>query len=126
MGVAIAALPAVAQNSDVPPDQPFQTVHLINMPSPEAEKTMLAAVTDLNAAIAKAGCPKCIYHLWKVTGTQAGKFNYLWNSNWPGRDVYVKVHNSDAYQAATKKHEAIEKFMESQVYNRYVEVTAGK
>ena len=124
MFCATAALvSALAQNNDMPPDQPFQAVHLINLPSAEAEKSLLAALTDLNTAIAKAGCAKCGYHLWKVYGTQAGGYNYLWMSMWPGRDVYIKVHESADYQAAINRHQGIEDVMKNQTYNRYVEVS---
>ena len=115
---------AMAQSEDLPPDQPFQAVHLINVPSADAEKQLLAALTDINAAIAKAGCPKCGYHLWKVAGTQAGGYNYLWTSSWPGREVYIKVHTSADYQTAIGRHHDLESIMRSQTYNRYVEVTA--
>ena len=124
--VTAGLLPAVAQNQDTPPNQPFQAVHLIKVPSPDAEKTLLAVLTDINKAIVKGGCPKCEYHLWKVFGTQAGDYNYLWMSSWPGRDVYVKVHNSADYQGAFNKHPELEKIMDTQVYNRYVEVVPGK
>jgi len=117
---------AGAQNNDQPPAQPFQAVHLIKVTSPAGEKTLAAAMADMNAAIAKAGCPKCAYHLWKVTGTQAGDYNYLWTSNWPGRDVYVKVHSSAGYQAALKKHPEVDEISKTQIYNRYVEVKAAK
>ena len=124
---AVGVASVMAQNDDVPPDQPFQAVHLINMPSADTAKVLLTAFTDINAAIAKAGCPKCTYHLWKVIGTQAGGFNYLWTSSWPGGEVYLKVHNSAEYQAAINKHqEKIGPIMETQTYNRYVEVTSGK
>jgi hypothetical protein len=123
---AVGLVCTAAQNQDVPPDQPFQTVHLINVNSADAEKTLLAALTDINAAIAKAGCAKCAYHLWKVSGTQAGGYNCLWISSWPDREVYVKVHNSAEYQAALNRHQDIGLIMKTQTYNRYVEVTSGK
>jgi hypothetical protein len=123
---AIGMISGVAQNQDPPPNQPFQAAHLINLRSADAEKAFLAAVTDINAAIAKAGCPKCAYHLWKVIGTQAGDYNYLWTSNWPGREVYLKVHNSAEYQAAINRHQDMEAVMNMQIYNRYVEVIPGK
>jgi hypothetical protein len=123
---AIGLVSAVAQNDDPPPNQPFQTVHLINLRSADEQKAFLAALTDINAAIAKAGCANCVYHLWKVIGTQAGAYNYLWTSNWPGRTVYVNVHNSAGYQAALNKHQEMDAVMNAQIYNRYVEVTPGK
>jgi hypothetical protein len=122
----VTLVTAPGQNNDVPPDQPFQAVHLINLKSADAEKTILAALTDINQAIAKAGCPKCAYHLWKVSGTQAGNYNALWTSSWPGRDVYTKVHNSAGYQAAINRHPDLDPIMQAQIYNRYVEVTSGK
>jgi hypothetical protein len=124
---AIGLVSAVAQNQDPPPNQPFQTVHLINLRSADAQKAFLAALTDINAAIAKAGCAKCAYHLWKVIGTQAGDYNYLWTSNWPGSEVYLKVHNSPGYQAAINKHQQdLDAVMNAQIYNRYVAVTPDK
>jgi hypothetical protein len=123
---AIGLVSAVAQNQDPPPNQPFQAVHLINLRSADEQKAFLAALTDINAAIAKAGCAKCAYHLWKVIGTQAGDYNYLWISSWPGGEVYIKVHNAAEYQAAIGKHPEMEAVMNAQIYNRYVEVTPGK
>jgi hypothetical protein len=117
---------AVAQNDDPPPLKPFQTVHLINLASPDVEKKFSAALADMNEAIAKAGCKNCVYHLWKVAGSQAGPFNYLWISSWPARDVYEKIHSSAPYQAALAKHPEIDEVQKTQVYNRYVEVKPGK
>jgi hypothetical protein len=122
----VSLVPAIAQNEDMPPAQPFQAVHQINVPSADGEKALMTALTDINVAIAKAGCAKCAYHLWKVYGTQAGGYNYLWTSTWPGREVYLKVHRSAEYQAALNKHKEIEAIMNSQTYNRYVEVIPVK
>jgi len=70
-----------------------------NVPSADAEKVLLATLTDINAAITK-GCAKCSYHLWRVYGSQSGGYNYLWTCSWPGGDVYIKVHQSGDYQVA--------------------------
>jgi hypothetical protein len=94
----------------------------MNFKSSDAEKTMLAVIADYNAAIAKAGCKKCAYHLWKGTDPKTGARNYLWVSSWPGRDVYVKVHQSAAYQAVDKKHPEAQPLIEKEIYDRYVEV----
>ena len=68
----LAAAGAMAQDS--PPVQPFQATHLlwIDLQQPNAEKTVLAAMAEMNKAIVKAGCRKCVYHLWKVAGNQTG------------------------------------------------------
>jgi hypothetical protein len=119
---------AVAQNpqtSDTVPNQPFQAVHLISVP-PSGEKAVMAHLADMNSAIVKAGCPSCVYHLWKVNGTQTGVYNYIRISSWPGRDVYVKVHDAADYKAAAARHPDVEPFYHAQVYNRYVEVPVSK
>ena len=121
----LIVMTAMAQDLGLPPDQPFQAVHLISV-QPTAEKALLAAFADINMAIATAGCPQCAYHLWKVSGTQTGVYNYLQISSWPGREVYLKVHNSAEFNAAGKKHPEVAPYFHAQVYNRYVEVTSGK
>ena len=130
LGAALCAaallLPTLAQNNDEPPNQPFQAVHLIKIPTDDAAKAFAAALNDINAAITKAGCRTCIYHLWKVYGTQAGDYNYLWTSTWPSRDVYNKVHSDTGYQAAISRHQDLNLAQDTQIYNRYVEVTSGK
>lgn len=123
--VVYASLASLAMSQERPPDQPFQAVHMM-MVLPGEEKQLVAATRDINSAIAKAGCPACIYHLWKVTGQTVGPFNYMQVSDWPGRDVYEKVHASEEYKAAGKRHgDILSVVYRVQVYNRYVEVKLG-
>jgi hypothetical protein len=105
-----------------PPDQPFKTVHLVTLPAGVTENAWMAGLTDVNQAIAKAGCQTCIYHVFKVYGEQAGNYAYIQEAAWPGRAVYEKIHTSPEYTAARKRHAELDKVMEKQVYNRYVEV----
>jgi hypothetical protein len=123
--VLYAGLGSLAVSQQSPPDQPFQAVHLIAATKADDEKKLATAMDDLNSAIAKGGCPACIYHLWKVYGQQAGPFNFLWISSWPGRDVYTKVHASTEYMDATRRHPEIGDAVNGQIYNRYVEVKTG-
>jgi hypothetical protein len=116
---------ATALAQDVP-SQPFQAVHLYNIKSAGAEKTILAALADYNQAIKKAGCAKCIYHLWKGTDQKSGERNYLWISSWPGREVYVKVHQSDEYLAVEKRHPELGPALGNEIYDRYVEIKPGQ
>jgi len=55
----------------------------------------------------------------------SGACNYLWISNWPGRDIYQKVHASAEYAAANGRHPEMGPIVSGQVYNRYVEVKRG-
>jgi hypothetical protein len=123
--VAVALGAAHAQNQDVP-NEPFVAVHLINLKSADAEKPLLAALADYNSAITKAGCPQCAYHLMKGISEKDGVHNYLWISHWPGREVYVKVHTSADYKAVDQKHPEMEGLIVKEIYDRYVELKAGK
>jgi hypothetical protein len=113
---------ALAQGN--PPVGPFQAVHMLRVDPQNAgaEKTMLAAIAEMNEEIAKAGCAECIYHLWKVSGKQNGSYNYIQISHWPGGAVYLKVHNDPGYAAASAKFSALRSVVQEEVYNRFEEV----
>ena len=115
----------LAQAEDTPPLEAFQAVHLIRVDPtshPEAEKTMLAAIAEMNKAIVKAGCETCIYHLWKVAGDSGGGINYMQISYWPGREVYEKVHNSAEYSEASKNWQSLRSVVADEGYFRFVEL----
>jgi hypothetical protein len=119
----------MAQEMPAPPSQPFQAVHLyhIDVPGPEAEKKMIDAYAEINKAIAKAGCKKCVYHLWKAHEQPEKGINYIQVSWWPGREIYEKVHKDAGFLAAGKKAEpAFGSMVKEQTYNRYVEIVPGK
>ena len=107
------------------PKEAFKAVHLVTL-APADVARLLAALADLNAAVASAGQPEIRYRLYKVVGKQAGNYNYMWESSWPSGAVYDQIHNSPAFQAATQKHPEVKELMKDEVYNRYVEVTSAK
>ncbi len=127
LAVCIALMATIAPAQDDAPIQPFQAVHLfsIDLQKPNAEKTVLAAIAEMNRAIIKAGCPDCIYHLWKAYG-DAGNYNYIEISFWPGRDMYDKVHNDPSYMAASTKWSDLRSVVKEEVYSRYVELATAK
>ena len=51
----VVAFSASFLAQDAPPKEPFKAVHLINITSPADTAELLATLTDLNAAVAKAG-----------------------------------------------------------------------
>lgn len=105
-----------------PTDQPFIAVHTFAV-GPGDERRFLAAIREINAAIAQAGCPSCIYHEFKTSGQQSGPFNYMQVSYWPSGDMYVKVHSSPDYVAVTKRwNDVLALPFRAETYNRYVEV----
>ena len=121
----VAVLGTGPRAQESAPREAFKAVHLVTLTSTEMA-TLLAALADLNTAVAEAGHPEIRYRLYKVVGKQVGNHNYMWESSWPSGAVYDRVHNSPAFQAATKKHPEMERLMKNEVYNRYVEVTSAK
>jgi hypothetical protein len=121
----LAVLSAVVHGQDAPPRSAFKTVHLVNLTTPAEVAKLQAAITDMNAVLAKAGYADVRYRLYKISGKQAGPYAYLWESTWPGAEAYEKVHQSADWTASSKKHQ-LDALMKDEVYNRYVEVTAAK
>lgn len=105
----------------------MKTVHLFNLASAAAEADLLGALDEMNQAIAKAGYPQVRYRVWKVQGDQQGTNAYLWESTWPDKATYAKVHASEPYKRAFERvHAAIEGSVKGQVYNRYVELPVAR
>ena len=109
---------------EAPPKEAFKTVHLVTLSDADVV-TVQTALDDLNAIVAKAGYPAVRYRLYKVVGRQTGSYSHLWESSWPGGEVYDTVHKSAEWQAALKKHAGIAAVMKGEVYNRYVEVPSA-
>ena len=104
-----------------------KTVHLFNVASAADEANLLGALDEMNQAIVKAGYPQSRYRVWKVQANQQGSHAYLWESNWPDRATYAKVHATEIYQRAFERvRSAIETSVKDPVYNRYDEVPVAK
>lgn len=120
---------ASAQDQPAPPSQPFQTVHFykIDDQQPEVAAKLKTAYDDINKAISKAGCKRCVYHLWKAYGQADHGYNYVQVSWWPGREVYEKIHKDPGFLAAYQKSgKDLEGIVKEEVYNRMVEIIPGK
>ena len=122
----VAAFVVSASAQEPLPKEPFKAVHLVNITSAADLAEMQATIADLNAAVAKAGLRDTRYRLYKVTGKQAGSYNYLLESSWPGGEAYDKVHKSAEWVAAAMKHPEFERITKGEVYNRYVEVQPAR
>jgi hypothetical protein len=119
--LAMVVLSAAAQ--EPPPARAFKAVHLTNL-TPQQVAALQGWMADMNAALAKSGHPEIRYRLYKVTGKQDGKYEYLWESSWPSGDVYTKVHKSPEWKAVAERHPGIDALLKDEIYNRYVEVTS--
>jgi hypothetical protein len=123
--IALAMIVISATAQEAPPAGAFKAVHVTNL-TPEQVASLQAWMADMNAVIARAGHPDVRYRLFKITGTQAGKYEYMWESSWPSGDVYTKVHNTPEWRAVAERHPGLDGLMKDEIYNRYVEVSAEK
>ena len=121
--LAIALVTTVAQER--PPAQAFKAVHLTNL-TPQQVVALQAWMADINAVMARAGHSEVRYRLYKVTGKQAGKYEYMWESSWPSGEIYKKIHDDPEWGAVTQRHPGLEGLLADEIYNRYVEVTPEK
>ena len=112
-----------AAAQEPPPSGAFKAVHLVSL-TPEQVATLQAWMADMNAAIAKAGFKDVRYRLFKVIGKQAGKYEFLWESEWPSGAVYEKVHSLPEWKTIGSRYPGLAELTKDEMYNRYVEVRA--
>lgn len=117
----LAATPPSGHAQEAPPAEAFKAVHLTTLTAQQVA-ALQAWMRDINAAIERAGHKDVRYRLYKVTGKQSGKYEYLWESSWPSGQVYKVVHDSPEWKAVASKHTGLEGLMKDEIYNRYVEV----
>ena len=116
---------ATAAAQEPPPAGAFKAVHTVNL-SEQQVTTLQAWMADMNAAIAKAGYKDVRYRLYKVIGKQAGPYAFMWESEWPSGDVYQKVHALPEWKAIGSRYPGLSELTKDEIYNRYVEVGAGR
>ena len=118
--IGTTSIGAVAQ--EPPPAGPFRAVHLVSLTPPQVA-TLQAWMAEMNAFIEKAGHKEVRYRLFKVTGKQAGRYEFMWESSWPGADVYQKIHSQAEWKAIGSKYPGLSELLKDEIYNRYVEVS---
>ena len=115
------AMATGAGAQEPPPPGAFKAVHLVSL-SPEQVAMLQAWMADMNAAIAKAGHKDVRYRLYKVIGKQAGKYEFMWESEWPSGAVYEKTHGLPDWTAIGSRYPGLAELTKDEIYNRYVEV----
>src|SRR5210317_1538213 len=70
----------------------FRTVHLISIKNVEDESEFVTIADDFNKVVSKLGYQNVRYNFWKETGDRDGQYKYIFESNWPDKKTYDKVH----------------------------------
>ncbi len=125
--IAIAALLGAAsvgvcaQGSGRGPS--FATEHLIKL-QPSEEARLLSVLQAFNQLFTELGYPDVRYRLWKLAEDSTMQWSHRWDSVWPDRDTYDKVHQDDAFRKLLGKHRSyLEEILKGGVYCRFNEVT---
>jgi hypothetical protein len=111
----------------VPPSGPaFRTVHLFNLKSTQEETRLLAVLDEFNKLFSKLGYSQVSYRFWKVQGEEPGHSTYLYDSTWPDRSTYDKVHQNSAYKKLLDKHlPFLQQVLKNEIYSKYLELRSG-
>jgi hypothetical protein len=113
--------PAPAQSPTNDPE--FKTVHLLNFKSPDGEQKLLSILREFNDLFVKLGHPQIRYRVWKVAAEPRGRTRYLWESTWPSRALYQKVHNLPEYRTTFDRlSPQIAQLMSDHIYDQYLEL----
>jgi len=106
-----------------PVGAPFRTLHQFNLTTIGEETRLLAVLEEFNQLFAKLGYPEVRYRLWRVQEGGPGQLNYLYDSLWPDRATYDKVHQDSGYKALLEKHlPFLQQILKDEVYYKYVEL----
>jgi hypothetical protein len=125
IGLTILALLLSASFiSGVPPDGPgFRTVHQFSLSSAEEEGRLLAVLDEFNRLFSKLGYPQVSYRLWRVQEGEADRFTHLYDSTWPDKSTYDKVHQDPAYKKLLEKHlPFLRQVLKDEAYSKYLEI----
>jgi hypothetical protein len=124
--LAVAFLAGFTSGRTADEGPAIKSHHLFNLPDGVTEEELASALTEINRAIFESGHHHAGYRLWKVAGEQAGDYAYMWEGSWPSQEAYEVIHDLETYQAAGESMRDIyEAISAVQIYNRYVEITAG-
>lgn len=115
-------LMCAAAFAQAPPDgAEFKTVHLFNLKSAAGEQKLLSMLGEFNAMFVKIGERQIRYRVWKTAAEPRGTTRYIWESIWPTRALYLKVHNLPQYKALFDRlSPEIAQLMSDHVYDQYV------
>jgi hypothetical protein len=119
--VLVLLVSAVYSQKD--PAPAYKAVHLMKLTSPKAEANLLTIVAEFNKLYTEIGYPNIRYRVWKISGKQSGQFTHIWESEWPDKATYDKVHGlKEVTELITRHEKELREILKDQLYNRYEEL----
>lgn len=105
-----------------PPKEPaYKTVHVFTPGSVNDEKLLFSVLEEFNAMIARLGASGVRYRLWKAVGPKGDTGELMYESTWPSRDVYDRVHKEKEYVTLLEKYlPYLRQVLKSEVYSAWL------
>jgi hypothetical protein len=103
----------------------IKTIHVFNLSSPQEEARLRAILNEFNQLFSTLGFPNVSYRLWRLQEEWPGQFSYryVYDSTWPDRETYDKVHQNIAYQKLLEKHLMFfTQVLNNEIYGEYLEL----
>jgi len=103
----------------------FRTIHQFNLTTIQEEKQLLSVLDEFNQLFSKLGFPEARYRMWRAQDAVPGQVTYIYDSIWPDRAAYDKVHQDSAYIKLLEKHLAfLQQALKNEIYGKYIELKA--
>lgn len=127
LAILILFLAPSLLNAGPQADPAFRTVHLFDLSSTQEETRLLAVLDEFNQLFSRLGYSEVRYRLWKIQEKGSDQFTYLYDSTWPDKATYDKVHQNSDYKTILEKHlPFFQKVLENEIYTKYVELSTGE
>jgi hypothetical protein len=105
----------------------FRTIHQFNLTTIQEESRLRAVLDEFNQLFSKLGFPEVRYRLWRAQESTPGQWTYIYDSIWPDRDTYDKVHQNSAYKTLIEKHLAfLQQVLKNEIYGKYIELKTAE
>jgi len=112
--------------ADPPKTPAYKTVHVFTPGSIHDEKLLFALLQEFNAVFARLGSPGVRYRLWKAVGTEGDKAELMYESSWPSREVYDRIHKEKEYRALLEKYlPFLRQVLKNEVYTGWLGTEMG-
>jgi hypothetical protein len=126
LSVLVIFLAASFLWAGMPAGSAYRTVHLFSLSSAQEEGRLRAVLEEFNQLFSKLGYAQVSYRLWKVEESGSEQFTHLYDSTWPDRATYDKVHQNSAYKKLLEKHlPFLKRVLKNETYSTCVELRAG-
>lgn len=99
----------------------FRAVHRMKLKTVEDEAEFVVIADVFNKLMDELGYKNVRYKFWKLTEGNDGVYKYIFESNWPDKETYDKVHEHEKFEETFRKwYPKFKSMISHELYSRYV------